>query len=210
MDKELLRSKYRKRRQSLDSQEIMGKSESICKRIQHEGLLSSCSVILFYYPVPNSGEVDLRPLFQVAFHQLSSVKCLLPRVEPEQKRIHAHHIPAEGVNSGLKFRQLFSLEHPDSPLEIGSYNIPEPRPDDCPSLDINELDLVFVPGLVFDNDGYRIGFGSGYYDRLLAELPSSTDTIGVGYDWQLIDRCPRENHDHSVSQVVTDVKTVMT
>jgi len=208
MDKQSLRSKHRKRRQALVSEEILEKSKSICGRIKREGFLSSCSAVLFYYPAPNSGEVDLRPLLQLAFHQLSSVTCSLPRVDVEEKKIIPYRVPVDGINSGDELRELYSLEHPDSPLEEGPFKIPQPRPKQCAPLDIVELDLVFVPGLVFDGDGYRIGFGGGYYDRLLTQLPSSTDTIGIGYDWQVIDRCPREGHDRPVSRIVTEKRTI--
>jgi len=68
-------------------------------------------------------------------------------------------------------------------------------PDDAPELGLEEFDLVLVPGLAFDLAGGRLGRGAGFYDRLLTDRPSSVRLVGVGFDFQLVERLPREPHD---------------
>ena len=67
------------------------------------------------------------------------------------------------------------------------------------------IDLVIVPGLVFDHLNNRLGRGLGFYDRFLKKLPVTTPTIGLAFDFQLIDRLPPpEKHDVPVSKVITN------
>jgi 5-formyltetrahydrofolate cyclo-ligase len=61
-----------------------------------------------------------------------------------------------------------------------------------------------VPGTAFDSSGHRIGYGKGYYDRLLKKTTSSK--IGIAYDFQIVKKVPAENHDIKMTQIVTDKK----
>ena len=62
--------------------------------------------------------------------------------------------------------------------------------------------------LVFDPRGHRLGYGKGYYDRLLADLPATTTRIGLAFDCQLVDCLPQESHDQQVDWVVTESKLI--
>ena len=64
-------------------------------------------------------------------------------------------------------------------------------------------DLIIVPGLAFDHNGYRLGYGGGYYDGFLTEHPESYK-VGVGYKFQLLDEVPIEAHDQRVDEVITE------
>src|SRR5262249_14927245 len=78
----------------------------------------------------------------------------------------------------------------------GRYRIPEP-PADAPLVDAAQLQVIVVPGLAFDADGYRVGYGKGYYDLLLPHTARAR-RIGAAYDFQVIERCPRELGDQPV------------
>lgn len=71
-------------------------------------------------------------------------------------------------------------------------------------LPIDEIDVVLVPGYVFDRSGHRVGRGAGYYDGLLQQLPPGVIRVGVTVDRLLIDELPTEPHDQRVSWVATE------
>ena len=62
--------------------------------------------------------------------------------------------------------------------------------------------LVILPGLIFDTQGHRIGYGGGYYDRFLAEEPTHP-TIGLCFDFQLVDEVPTEDNDIRMNEVIS-------
>ena len=100
--------------------------------------------------------------------------------------------------------KLASLET----LEPGAYGIPEPKPGEREQLDPQALDVVLVPGVVFDLQGYRIGYGGGYYDRFLNRPDRRFTTVGLGYQVQVYDHVPREEYDRPVDYVVTDTRVL--
>jgi 5-formyltetrahydrofolate cyclo-ligase len=61
-----------------------------------------------------------------------------------------------------------------------------------------------VPGVVFDREGGRIGYGAGYYDRLLAECAAGTPLIAAAFELQVVDAVPMAEHDRRVDRVVTE------
>jgi 5-formyltetrahydrofolate cyclo-ligase len=64
--------------------------------------------------------------------------------------------------------------------------------------------LVLVPGLAFDLTGNRLGFGKGYYDRVLPQLKKTTLTIGLGYSFQIVEKIPTESHDFPLKAVLSE------
>lgn len=96
----------------------------------------------------------------------------------------------------------FHAFDPDA-LRAGRFGIAEPDPERSPAIPADALDLVVVPGLAFDAEGFRLGRGGGYYDRLLARLPSGTLTVGWTLPAFVVDRLPREPHDLPVGFLAT-------
>lgn len=66
------------------------------------------------------------------------------------------------------------------------------------------LDLVVVPGVAFSKDGFRIGYGGGFYDRLLKTLGPETLSVGFAYAFQVLDDLPHDEHDQHVKRLVTE------
>lgn len=88
-------------------------------------------------------------------------------------------------------------------LVHGKFGIPEPDPS-CPVAAPNEIGAVLVPGLMADRDGYRLGYGGGYYDRWLSGYQGFTAMVCPPD--RLADRLPREEFDRPVGLVLTDAK----
>jgi 5-formyltetrahydrofolate cyclo-ligase len=96
-------------------------------------------------------------------------------------------------------------------LHPGAFNILEPDRQACAAADMTGMgqgDGVLVPGVGFDRQGFRLGFGGGYYDRLLADLAPEVVTIGLAYAFQVVDELPREEHDLPVDIICTDQGTL--
>lgn len=88
-------------------------------------------------------------------------------------------------------------------LEPGFYNILTPKEEYLRFIDPKEIDLIITPGVVFDREGYRIGYGGGYYDRFLVNLPK-VPKVAIAFDLQLIDQVPKEDFDIPVDYIFTE------
>jgi len=97
---------------------------------------------------------------------------------------------------------LSEVQDPGRDLAPGRFGVWEPIPQAMRPVSVEELDLVLVPGIAFDRDGHRLGHGFGYFDRLLARVPD-IPTVGLCFDFQLVDRLPRHPHDRPVQTVLS-------
>lgn len=108
----------------------------------------------------------------------------VPKCHPSVKKLTFHH--------------LTDFDH----LEVEFYNLLEPNPLKAQQVKKSSIDLLIVPGLLFDKQGYRIGFGGGYYDRFLVDFPN--ETLSFVHSSQLINEIPSEPFDVPVKHVLTE------
>ncbi len=95
-------------------------------------------------------------------------------------------------------------------LERTKFGYLETKEEHLKLVDIEEIDLIIVPGLAFDKSCHRLGFGAGYYDRFLSKLGGKTETIGVAYDFQILDIIPElELTDIPLDYVVTEKRIII-
>ncbi|WP_368652084.1 5-formyltetrahydrofolate cyclo-ligase [Ornithinibacillus sp. 4-3] len=127
-------------------------------------------------------EWDTRPIIEAAWRAGKSV--CVPKCDPKSKEL-----------------TFYTFESYDQ-LESVYFNLLEPKPVKENRLAKDQIDLLFVPGLIFDEDGYRIGFGGGFYDRFLVDFPNKT--ISLISHKQLIDAVPKEKYDISVQHIITE------
>lgn len=179
-----LRKRMRSVRGVLPSETRAARSRSIVERLQALPAFQSARTIAAF--VAMKGEVDVGPLLVLARALGKTV--LLPRVDAERNEL-ALHVFAE-----------------DDPLTASGFGVPEPRPD-AAVVAPHDVDFVIVPGLVFDERGHRIGYGGGYYDRLLPRLPRAL-TVGVAFDFQLVPEVPNTPGDAPVALIVTDARVL--
>ncbi len=110
---------------------------------------------------------------------------VLPRLTPPPRRL-----------------QLHAVDDLDLQLVAGVWDIPEPDPRRCPEVELDAVDFALVPALAADRDGYRLGYGAGYFDRLLAgrrARPYCVTALPVAF---IVERLPREPHDVAVDRVL--------
>lgn len=72
----------------------------------------------------------------------------------------------------------------------------------------DELDLIVVPGVAFDREGNRVGYGGGFYDRLLAHLRPGVPSVGIAFGLQVVDRVPSGGTDRRVHAIVTEAEVL--
>ena len=90
-------------------------------------------------------------------------------------------------------------------LKENSIGILEPI-DDNDYIDKKEIDLILVPGVVFDLNGNRIGYGGGYYDRYLQDIKEISNKVVLAYDLQIVESIKPEIHDISFDYIITNTK----
>jgi 5-formyltetrahydrofolate cyclo-ligase len=93
----------------------------------------------------------------------------------------------------------FHAWYPGCPMEEDAYQIPKPK-----GTEIITPTLLFVPCVGFSNNGYRLGYGGGFYDRTLAQLRPQPYTVGLGYAVGLVDDLEPEPHDVPLDAILTD------
>jgi 5-formyltetrahydrofolate cyclo-ligase len=96
------------------------------------------------------------------------------------------------------------VDNLEEDLECGEYGIMQPKETAGKTADLNELDMVVVPGLAFDKNNTRLGRGAGYYDRFLEKIPSNVFSVGLAFDFQIVDFLPKEANDIAVSSVISN------
>jgi 5-formyltetrahydrofolate cyclo-ligase len=103
---------------------------------------------------------------------------------------------------------LHRVEDLDRQLVPGVWDIPEPDPDRCPPVTLAEVDFAVVPALAVDGDGYRIGYGAGYFDKLLTgrgTRPFCVTALPAAF---FVESLPHEAHDVPVDAVVDELGLV--
>jgi 5-formyltetrahydrofolate cyclo-ligase len=103
--------------------------------------------------------------------------------------------------------ELFRVDDPAADLTAGVWGIKEPDAERCMRCMPQELDLIVMPGVAFDRRGGRLGYGKGYYDRLLGECIGKglePVTVAGAFEAQVIDTVPMERHDVPVDVLVTE------
>lgn len=100
----------------------------------------------------------------------------------------------------------FRLFHRLGQLEVVYMDLQEPIEGETEAIDSESIDLLIVPGVVFTESGYRIGFGGGYYDRYLSGF--NGNTLSLAFDFQLTGELPVESHDIPVDGIITEKRTI--
>ena len=100
---------------------------------------------------------------------------------------------------------VYRVRDPARDLRVGTWGIREPGPDRCARVDPDSIDFVLVPGLAFDPRGGRLGYGGGFYDKLLADVLSPCAWLVAGaFEGQMVEKVPEDEHDVSMDVVVTE------
>ena len=105
----------------------------------------------------------------------------------------------------IRGRDLIAVALSEAPTQLrrGRFGILEPRGTQC-VIHPQEIGCIAVPGLAFDARGGRLGFGKGYYDRFLKQLPATTSRYGLAFGIQVVPCVPQAPHDICMHGIVTE------
>ena len=108
------------------------------------------------------------------------------------------------VNRAERRLDLYLVEDLENQLAPGVWDIREPSPMRCELVSPETIDFALVPGLGFDARGGRLGYGGGFYDRLLVALPAATPRVAAAFSAQVIESVPMGARDQYVDLIVTE------
>lgn len=176
MKRSIRKTQLRQRRQ-LDKAIVAIDSAAILAHLLELDAIRSASCVHLYYPINN--EVDTTGL--ITYLWSNNVEVQMPRTDFEHHRIINYRI--------TRFDQL----------EETTFNMLEPKVN-SPKATL-EPDVVIVPGVCFDLQGNRMGYGGGFYDRFLQQ--TAAIKIAPAYQFQVLQRIPTEAHDITMDTVIT-------
>jgi 5-formyltetrahydrofolate cyclo-ligase len=185
MQKSELRKKFLERRNSIPVEEQIRRSRIIVDKVKRFKNVQQCQTISLY--VSKGSEVRTHELIEW-FLTTTNKTIAIPKVNGES----------------LDFYVLDSMEK----LVPGSFGILEPSPSECRKIGISPINAFIIPGVCFDEEGYRLGYGKGYFDRVLKQTKNSF-RVALSYECLVVDKLPREEHDEKVNAIVTEKRIIM-
>jgi 5-formyltetrahydrofolate cyclo-ligase len=183
-----IRKKMLALRRKEPQEETNNKSERIVLKLFASEEWKRASSLLVYLSMPD--EVQTGLIIKTAFSQ--------------NKRVI---IPYSGINPGdLKISEL---KNPEEDLQKGRFGILEPKKEKIRRFFKSDLDIVICPGVAFDRQCGRLGFGKGYFDGFLKELRGMVPVIGLAFDFQILpEPLPFSNHDVPMNMIFTESEFV--
>ena len=175
MDKKTLRKKIRELKREMTPEQIKGKSNRLCEMFLASDFYRNAQTIYGY--LPYNQEVRTTPIVE--------------RALKDGKRVAVPKVYGDKMN----FIYITNLNQ----VAAGYCGIPEPVSDEPIAEDTTAL--VLMPGVAFDLQGHRIGYGGGYYDKFLAQEPEHP-TVALCYDFQILQELPVEKYDIPVDLVL--------
>lgn len=207
-NKNILRKTILNARDAMEQSEVIRKSKIIIDKLMSMEAWKDSNVIMSYVNFKNEvitidfikkslseGKRVAVPLVT----QISKEDCSQSKARKVEKMI----IPCE----------IYNL---DTDLERSSFGILEPKKDKRREIDVRDIEMIIVPGIAFDINKNRLGFGAGYYDRFLKSIRQKHQentrrhnlTIGIAFEEQLVDTVPVEVHDVPLDIIITEKRVI--
>lgn len=178
-----IRKELLNKRNLLSQEEVRQKSLSIANQLKAHPFYEKANHVMLYLAFNNEvvTETIIKDLFD------SNKKVYIPLTVPKTRE--------------MIVSELRNLEED---LEIGNFGVLEPKKEAIRPTSPDILDLVIVPGVGFDKNGYRVGYGGGYYDRFLPRLSRTIPTVALAFEVQMIEKAPTDDYDFPVQYIITE------
>lgn len=184
--KKVIRNEVLRKRDKIPQEVKSVKDALIKEKLFSTQEFVNSKIIIFYASFRS--EIDTISMIQKSLEMGKRV--VLPKVDKERHMLSLYEI--KDLNE----------------LSPGYMGIPEPSLADERTVDIDDVDLVIIPGAGFDYSGNRLGYGAGYYDILLSKSKKKISIIALAYEEQIVDSIPSEKHDVKVDVIVTDTRVI--
>ncbi len=167
-----------------------------------------------------SGEITARLLCLDAYREAHTVLSYMSFGAEFEGNSWTRQVLADGkmlllpkVNIDTRELKLYRVTDVDAQLAHGAYGIREPLLQDCAAARLEEADFILLPGVAFTRDGGRLGYGGGFYDKLLAQLQDVNQTsrpslVAAAFAMQVVPNVPLETTDVKVEWLVTEHETI--
>lgn len=185
MDKRIIRKEVLRQRDSITAEGKKTKNDCIKNNLINLPEFQKAHRILFY--ASYKSEVDTFGLMNYCMSVNKTIA--LPKVKKESSELEIYEV-----------RDL-------SELGAGYQNIPEPILHKDRIMQVKDIDLIIVPGVAFDEHCNRLGYGKGFYDKMLNE--KSSPAIALAYEEQIADSVPAEPHDIKMDKIITDKRVIV-
>lgn len=182
--KQTLRQRIIAAREKLGASERLLLSQTILSAVSSLPAYQQASTVLAYL----SFGAELDTEHWVAQALRDGKRVLLPR-----------------VNKASKHLDLYQVQDLQQDVAPGSWGIREPLTERCIKEEaLGTIDLILLPGVAFTQDGGRLGYGGGFYDKLLARLPHRPALVAAAFELQVVEDIPQEDTDRAVEWLVTE------
>lgn len=173
MKKEFLRKKYKEKRDNIKNK--VTKDNLIYQKVINNKDILFSKTLLIYISI--NSEVDT---IKIINYFLNTKNIAVPKI----------------IDNNMFFCYVTNLND----LTPGKYNIPEPTNENI----VTDFDnaICIVPGICYDKENYRVGYGKGYYDRFLSK--NKIKTIGLCYKECMIEKIDNDKYDYKIDEVITD------
>ena len=185
--KKELRKKVQELRDAIDPERRKHLSALVADNLWSVPEFAAAETILFF--ISFRSEVDTVPMIQRALGEDRTV-C----------------VPC--TDAGVKGMVACRILDLEADLELGNYEILEPKCECRRPVPPQDIDVVLMPGVAFDLSGGRLGYGGGYYDRFLEKCGQRCALIAVAFEIQIIDHVPCADHDAHIHKVVTESRVI--
>lgn len=180
--KKNLRKQYTETRNAISQTDKIQWSQLLTETLTQLDAIKNAHVVASF--VSFRSEISTLEINQWLLNQNKTL--LLPKVD--------------SATNTLKFYEVYSL----NTLKKGAFGILEPDEILCKAVPIENIEVILTPGLAFDQEGYRLGYGGGFYDKVFSATESRTKRIGIGFSCQSVQLLPHERFDLPVHYFVSE------
>lgn len=173
--KQALRNFMLKSRLNFSLEDKMAYDNEICDVLEEKIKFLGAKVVHAYLPM--GAEINIQPLLERLIEQ--GITVVTPKTLPKPIMENRILSSFDDLEKGV-----FGTSHPASPIEY-----------------MGDFDFIIIPGLAFDKNNYRLGYGGGYYDTFLAQHPDAFKQ-GIFYSFQEVPEVPCEAHDVQLDEIL--------